>query len=193
MKIFTKIRRWLENIRLARIGRLFYYLRAHTYNRYHIIDISNLDPDYKWGWIDTDHKMFYAMFKLFQDFMETEYEHGFVDWDANYTAENFPDEASQAWVADARKRHQEMKDIYTWWKTDRFEENKLLDELLMAGYSGEGEPKFIEREGKTFMEFDAPDDIVLVRDIHRIYEEVLEEKEQQMLHRLIDIRHTLWT
>lgn len=66
----------IANYHLWRITRFisncFYWLRTHTYNRYHIINIKSPNNGYKWGWIDRDHAMFYGMFHLLCDFVEKE-------------------------------------------------------------------------------------------------------------------------
>lgn len=94
-----------------------YWIRTHTIHRYHIIDCRNPKNGYDWGWCDRDHLMWFACFKIFQDFMEREYPHGLTDYEAN-----------EAWS----HAHKEMKEIYYWWTEGRAlehaEHERLLDE-----------------------------------------------------------------
>src|SRR3990167_9471713 len=66
------------------VKRVWYWIRCHTYNRYHIIDIRC--KDYKWGWIDQDHKMFLACFKCLEDYVEGEkcFETIDFEWDEEH-------------------------------------------------------------------------------------------------------------
>lgn len=73
-----KFRRKVRKIRLRFIGRLlgrlshaWYWVTSHTLHRYHIINLRG-EAGYKWGWIDADHAMLLACFKLLRDFVEIE-------------------------------------------------------------------------------------------------------------------------
>lgn len=147
--------------------------------------------DYKWGWIDTDHKIELAVFRLFEEFMEGEYLNGTVDWDWSGIE---PDDYTPAeFLSEQRAQHQEMKDIYQWWKFDRLEENKVADSLLEA-YGDEYVTFKRNEDGGGTLDFhNDNEELALVRDIKRILDETLAEKETKMLHRIIDIRGKLWT
>lgn len=54
------------------IKNFFYWIRTHTYNKYHIINIKAPEHGYKWGWIDRDNMLFLACFKILCDFVEKE-------------------------------------------------------------------------------------------------------------------------
>src|SRR5258708_2352151 len=47
-----------------------YWIRCHTYNRYHIVDCRN--AWYKWGWQDVSELMLYSSFELLRRFVENE-------------------------------------------------------------------------------------------------------------------------
>jgi len=71
-----RIKYWFVNYKRWRISRAIsnclYWLRTHTYNRYHIINIKSPQQGYKWGWLDRDHVLFLAMFRILSDFIEKE-------------------------------------------------------------------------------------------------------------------------
>lgn len=115
-----------------KLGHIWYWIRTHTYNKYHIIDIRN--SDYAWGWIDQDHKIFFACFKSLEYFVEQEkcfennaYEEG--DW---------------------KILGNEIKELYNWWK---FERQKEIDEHA----------KSINEPNWDYDEMNKKDDLMLGR------------------------------
>jgi hypothetical protein len=100
-------------------SRALYWIRSHTFHRYHILDLRA--KDYKWGWKDRCDQMYYACFNLLVDFMEKEDAEIVVDW------EECPSH-SHAMA--------EMKDLYHWWIKGRFEEEKEADALYAKHEDG---------------------------------------------------------
>ena len=114
----------------------WYWLRTHTYDRYHILDLRN--QFYNWGWQDVSEKLLYANFNLLVEFIEGEEPFTVIDWD-------WDDQRSEiGW---------EILALYWWWKHDRAVEHAAED---------------------------ADSD-------------ELDERDQLMLHRLIEVRQYLWT
>src|SRR5580692_4221700 len=60
------IRRWV----IDPLSTAKYWLRTHTINRYHMIDIRT--PEYDWGWIDRDYAILAANFNILKEFVEKE-------------------------------------------------------------------------------------------------------------------------
>ena len=65
-----------------RLKDLPYWIRTHTINKYHLIDIRQQknSPDqyaYRWGWIDPSEKIVLAIFNIFCEFFEEEFFRGF--------------------------------------------------------------------------------------------------------------------
>ena len=89
-----------------KLQHIWYWIRTHTYNRYHIIDVRN--SDYSWGWIDADYKMFFACCKCLEYFVEQEECFKYNSYEGDWKM-----------VGD------EIKELYTWWKFDR---QKEIDE-----------------------------------------------------------------
>jgi hypothetical protein len=86
------------------LSKAWYWLRTHTYNRYHIINLKCPENGYNWGWIDPDAKMLFACFNILVDFVENELVQDHIDWMA--------DEAHSHAIV-------EIHELYTWWKYDR--------------------------------------------------------------------------
>jgi hypothetical protein len=75
MKLTKRARIGLSRLRywLAKpVSQAFYWLRTHTINRYHIVNLRNSKNGYSWGWIETDNAMLFACFNLLETFVEKE-------------------------------------------------------------------------------------------------------------------------
>lgn len=94
---------------------LWYWVTCHFWTRYHIVDISG-QADYEYGWIDRDHAMLLACFKLLTDFVENE--------DPEVGRRTFESvgaktkEDKDAWRIQL-KRDKEVRALYDWWTTER--------------------------------------------------------------------------
>lgn len=142
-----------------------YWLRCHTFTKYHIIDIRGQDG-YKWGWLDRDHAMYLACFKLLTEFVELEDPTVGQRTEADYRG----DLDETEWLEFHRpsiipqlEREVEVRALYDWWKTGRKQE---WDACYAA--SNLKETKWDE----------------FTR---------LEEKDEEMLMRLMKVRRSLWT
>lgn len=102
-----------------KISRIFYWLRCHTYTKYHLIDIRDKKNNYKWGYIDPREKLLFSSFKILKDFIEKELAmdtyKNLDDFVKNYENTTKDDPYSTHWV-DAYK---EIAILYKWWTVDR--------------------------------------------------------------------------
>lgn len=154
-----------------------YWLRCHTFTRYHIIDLRGRDG-YTWGWLDRDHAMFIACFKLLEEYVEKEKPHDVIEWS----------EDIDTWNA--------IFELYWWWKFGRKMENDACAEFFDA-HKVEGIP-FPEPEPGALTVplnewLDSKWDDLRNQEIWLDWYRALEEKDQAQLERLIKIRRTLWT
>lgn len=151
--------------RLLRCWRPLYWLRTHTIHRYHLVDCRN--RWYRWGWCDRSELLLYASFAILTDFMEKEFP-GFVEWDPGLEAE--------------------LHALHNWWKTGRQAERDAADALYeRAGI----EMRFVDKPGLCTVEFD-----VAHPDLERAWTEAdfaLSRRDDEMLCRLLQIRHELYT
>lgn len=156
------------------------WLRAHTFNRYHIIDISGQDC-YKWGWIDSDYQMELACFKILTTFVETEYP-GHVNWDCNYKI---------------RKVRDEILSIYEWWTKGKKQEeaaiNILFEESEWSYTMDEvSETKTSPKNQKLYTMNTTTKDPVKYEE-YKKRSAAIKIKHEKMLLRLIKVRKYMWT
>lgn len=174
--------------RVARpLGRALYWITSHTIHRYHLIDIRQLPkigdaPNvdtyrYRYGWIDADTKMVLAMMTVLCEFVEKEGPHycpSQEDADKDDGNNEFAGCRLQ------REYHNEFMSIYNYWKHTRprleTEHNAILHEWSKA-----------RRRGKNSDETKALWNKLNAAESYK--DKLLDD----MLHRLIAIRHRLWT
>ncbi len=149
--------------------------RFHTKYRMHVIN-TGLEP----GWHDEDQLILYACMAMLCRYIEW---HGTEEDIEAFNAElrdpgidpNSPDELKHG-QAD---RQEEALAIYRWWKKEKPLDEDRRTEMVMALH---GNPcKVPEGDRKQYhAELDA-------------LQTKIDDDEQSMLHRLIDIRRSLWT
>lgn len=146
-----------------------YWIRAHTFDRYHVINISGIDG-YRWGWSDADHRIELAMEKIFLEFYEKEYP-GMIEWDAD--------------------TEREIEELYKWFTVDRKKMNEMMNdyacELPTLDECLKEQPG-----GKTYL-YDPPADRREQLAIFMEMDEAIEKKKDEMLTRLLNLRRRLWT
>jgi hypothetical protein len=168
-----------------------YWLRCHTFTRYHIIDIRGQD-DYKWGWIDRSHAMYLACFTLLVDFVEKEDPTVGLRTEANYRGD--PDMIDDDEWNQYHKpsidyqlaNEREIRALYDWWKLTRKQEW----DACYAIHKDIHNP-FRKIEGSNTSVFEpntSPEHDAWMEEYDR-----LEAKDEEMLGRLIKIRQCLWT
>lgn len=168
-----------------------YWLKCHLIpaHRYHMIDIRQpADPrdpcsKYTHGWMDSDHRMVLAMMSLLVDFIEKEAPGGYhipsEEDAANDDNGTNPNQFTGCRVQ--RNNWLELKAIYDYWKNERFTlEQKYLDALT----------KWCEARKKLGCN-DA--EVMRLNTEMNAAEEASSKRLEEMLHRLLVIRHCLWT
>lgn len=159
------------------ITRAYDWLVSHTIRRHHILNLSG-QGDYKWGWCDRGHMILLAAFKLLVDYVEQEQPFERIEWD---------------WSEPHRLAEQEIRELYRWWKTGRREEHEACDALVQGvGWTMQTKPLpdgSVEYLGRTY---DVPDGAERWAAYAKRSEE-LDEKDNEMLRRLIAVRGYLWT
>jgi len=142
----------------------------------HVV-FTDLEPS---TWYDADHVMLHACFKLLTDFVEKE--HGgearlsqFTDELAEESKTNTNE--SQLLIAQSDRQAEILK-LYRWWKRERPVNWKREDVLMNLAYGNR---------------INAKEDVAAWRAELKLVEEKNREDDQAMLHRLIDVRESLWT
>lgn len=114
IKLYFKIR-YLPIINF--IINIPYWIRTHTYNRYHIINLKkhrSTSIDYKWGWIDKDYALLMVNFIILCDFVEEEKCFKKIDW---------------RWSEGHQHAAKEIKELYRWWRFGRNREWEMMEVL----------------------------------------------------------------
>jgi hypothetical protein len=160
------------------LSNAWYWVRTHTYNRYHIIDIRNKDHGYRWGWIDRDQVLLLACFKILVDFVEQEQPFGPGDFKTDYDHSE-----------EMREVKATILELYNWWKYHRKAEHSAVSGLLDTPHDyGELFSKPDERGWCTWTATPHPNGkIWFDRDVE------LTAKDDEMLLKLMKIRSKLWT
>jgi hypothetical protein len=168
-----KFRVWRFFARSKKIpGNIWWWVRYHTTDRYHILDLRH--KGYPYGWRDVPEKMEMALFALLVDFVEKEkgFE-GHVDWDYN---------------REVRAVRAKAMELHEWWTRGQHREDEFL--------------ALITRDAPSPMEFvDIPgsdcSEMVLSDHprwgVYTDYRERFEAKRERMMTLLLSIRKYLWT
>jgi hypothetical protein len=151
---------------MRKINNIFYYIKI-LFFPYNHVKISTLGR----GYTDKDNILLHSCFQIFCDFIEKEKPFERTSFDLTEEINNTVD---VQFKQDLIERHEalqkeriELELLYRWWKVDRPEKAQQLEILLDAEI------------------FDS--------NRYMILEDELIKEEQLMLHRLIDIRLSLWT
>jgi hypothetical protein len=142
------------HVRVVRpIKDAWYWVRTHTYNRYHMLDMRSPANGYAWGWQDCNRLIILASFNLLRNYVEQEKPFKNINWES--------DEGHHHAAA-------EIRAIYDWWTSGRAKEHQAVDDEYEDSrkerWSSWGEA-----------------------------EQHLDERDDEMLIRLIKIREYLWT
>lgn len=134
---------WSRPIRMFRDA--WYWLRCHTYTRYHMLDLRSPQNDYDWGWCDRDFLMLCACFQLLKLFVEKEdgAHEAWLIWKA--TEEQFPENAEE--IAQRKHVSDEIVSLYQWWIMDR----PLALEKLKHDYSWEAQETLSEVDNANLL------------------------------------------
>lgn len=163
--------------------------RLHPKHRYHIID-SGLTP----GYYDVDTLILNGCFSLLCRYVE--HEHDGVEALSNWAhtlkttaCENDLDGMSAA----QGERESEAVALYRWWKFDRPRDQAKYDQMLTHLYGRKRSTK-PDENGHLVWSVDEPwtEADEAMNDEFRALERKIDSDEQEMLHRLINVRRSLW-
>lgn len=169
-----------------------YWLKCHllTEHKYHLVDIRNAAKHdsllpYTHGWMDTDWRMVYAMFSLLIDFVEKEMPHSYFipsEEDAAKDDGTCSIDNPYSGYKDQLSRHKEYMAIYNYWMVERPEEEKKNNKLLEIWSDLRKASKGLETE-----------EVKAAWKVHNEADAARDAKLEEMLVRLLKIRHCLWT
>lgn len=156
--------------------RYWFYYRFVPKHKYHLID-TGLKPAY----YDIDTLMLHGMFALLVRYVDREHE-GLEKLEAwGHKLCSVTDEYANSCHEQGQKEL-EACELYRWWTIERPQRPEPFDAVGEPEGDPEWERKFGER---AFSD----------RQYHKVHEieEAYQQEDQDMLHRLINIRRGLWT
>jgi hypothetical protein len=154
----------------------WYYLKCHIMkrHRYHMLDLrqpKQSEYSYRYGWLDSDHKMVYALFNILNTFVDKEMPHWHCPSDEEV-------EEGDGSLLDQRHKYLEVKAIHYWWNVDRKRQDGLHAVLLRKWNEARKNQDPAEHQYWTEL---------------KAREEINKDKKEEMIIRLIKIRGVLWT
>jgi GTPase SAR1 family protein len=158
---------------------VFYWIRTHTKDKYHILNLKEAEPEnkegYKWGWIDRTNALPLAAFLVLRKLVEEE-----RPWNCSERIKKLEEEGDEngelTALREQQKDYEEIMSLYNWWVKDRFEENEQFEKNLNDCYNTWKKDPTEENKQKWF---DA--------------EGARNKREEEQLIRLVKIRNCLWT
>jgi len=173
----NEARKWLS--RWPRVSDTFYWIRTHTKDRYHVLNLKEAGPEnkegYRWGWIDRSEMLSLATFLVLRKFVEEE-----RPLNCSERIKELEEEGDEygelPTLREQQKDYEEIMSLYNWWVKDRFEEYKVFEDKLEEAY-------------KKYKETSDDKD----RDVWFDAEAAKAKREEEMLIRLVKIRNHLWT
>lgn len=164
--------RWGRLLRCVRDALWAVRHRVDPRHRYHMVN-TGLAP----GYYDTDERILHACMSLLVAYVERECggEEAMQKWTDELRSE--PDPYAPAGAVNSQAdRQEETLAIYRWWKVQRPADRQREDDWMMeiwGGSTGSRDPEERQR--------------------YRDFEQANEDRDQEMLHRLIEVRRSLWT
>ena len=112
-----RVFRWLDHAAC--------WLRTHTWDRYHMLDIRNRRNGYEWGWMDRSEGILFANMAMLVDFIEKERAFEVINWDSD---------------DGHREAARELREIYEWWTQGRKIEHDEHERLADVAYKTSSSP-----------------------------------------------------
>lgn len=170
---------------------LWYKLKCFVWYRYKIINPRYLP----YTWCDRRELLMHSMFEILSDFVEKECSPGYVDWYHEY-AHKVNIDGKEVFVRD------EIQHLYDWWHTTYLKEYAKIEENLWDLYGKYTPPieKCFVPEGEYYIldmshglsEEDNKKRKMVLESIEK-FEIFVEEEIQEKLHRIINVRLSMWT
>jgi len=163
-----KYRKWIKDP--------IYWFKCHLMRRYryHLLDLRQPrvkgEYSYRYGWIDADTQMMFALFNILNNFVEHEAK--------NWYCPSEEDVQADSSLLTQRNVYLEVKLLHYWWNIERKRQEKAASDLLSAWSDAKHDSN--------------PSEHQLWIELHEL-EKVNEEKIDEMMSRLLKIRHSLWT
>jgi hypothetical protein len=171
-----------------RISRPFkdahYWLVSHTIRQYHWLDlrqpkngINNINS-YRYGWCDTDKRVEYALINLFKEFVELELTDSYFVPSEEDAAKDDGTDFNYCGFRNQLNNYKEIMSIYNWLTKERAVEEKEESDALNVWYNAK--QKWSDDTNKLYKKL-------------QLLEARNKAKLEEILIRIVKIRHVLWT
>lgn len=177
------------------VWEVWYYLRCRFWTRYNRLDVKTLPPT----WMDKEALLLHAAFEILRKFVEEEtpFDHTMLDHDEG-CAQPLLDERGCCPQCNAEITFGgEVRALYDWWMVERPRRIGAEAAALDAWHDRHvavGGVHFEPTEsGLRKLIFSKDEELERLSFIHYEIEAENDTTDQTMLHRLIDIRRSLWT
>lgn len=158
--------------------------RFHPKHRYHVIKPRTLQP----GYHDPSELVLHGPFEVFARFFELAIsEKSHTQWDYSKIEPDEQHGMTQEYIDDRQVVWDTMNELYYWWMSRQYRERELpaLPEIP-------DEWGILAIFNEDFNDTEEVIEWQRISDIHRKMESRWKKQDQDMLHKLIDIREYLW-
>ena len=156
---------WFFRARWRQVKRAIRYIKCALFSRHNVIKLD-IPPT----WCDRSHLLLLAMEKLVVDYIEEEKPFELINWDS--------DEGH-------RTAAEKMRDVYDFIKNRRPKQQAEIDKLSDELYGSVKGENLLESLKKSR----DPEKTKYLWDL----EDKLEKEQQEILHKIVDVRNYLWT
>lgn len=165
---------WIKRMYRRYVEDPIYWIKCHILPKYkyHLLDLRQPkeNGEYRYGWLDADHQMEYALFNILNRFVEKEM--------PNWYCPSEEDIQTDPHLTHQRNLWMEAKNIHYWWNVERKRQDKKHAELVSKWYEAR--------------HINAADSHKLWDQMNKAEQE-MEDKKDEMIARLLKIRRSLWT
>ncbi len=169
---------WIRVKIIRPLSDFWYFFKSKTFSKQHFLDLRQpknefQTDEYRYGYCDIPEKMLFAWFNLLDDYLNKE-----KPWDpiTSYTLQQINIDP----VLQEQYNHlQEAKSILNWWKVERKDYFKGINEII----------SLVQQKDNKLSEIEKEDLLTFYYNL----ETFMNEKEDEMLARIIKIRKSLWT
>jgi len=185
------VKYFIHNVALVFIHRnIFFHIRnAYTYischiftnRRHHYLDLrqpkTESCDDYKYGYLDSDTKMLFALFNILELFVKNELPILYLPTEEECSAKQDFGQSN----AQQRHLHLEIQALHTWWTSERKLDDMNRQRLLNTWHDLLSDKSHSEKQiKKAWSDLNAAD-------------KAFQIKEDKMIARLLKIRKGMWT
>ncbi len=164
----------------TKLPNMWYYVKCAIWHRYTTITPRNIAPT----WTDRRELLLHTSFEILMDFVEKEQKGRWTVSDLEAEIASPTDEMSKGWCLSYLATATEIEFLYHWWTVLRPERETEYDRRLTAWSD-------LHQADRDAYTVEHPD---WQKTENPEYDDAIRDKEDDdMLHRLVNVRQSLWT